>query len=273
MANLFSTNINSILNVTQDIANTGNCLVTQNTAAGNLIITQNASFGNISIIQNSTFGNVNITPTFNASWNIANTGNILITQNTATGNLSITQNLTVGNGIISSVMNVYGIIDANGSPTKNLVTTPFTGLSAFLTANTGRTSNATMNAENNLAITINETGVYLMGGNFEFNAKSNGFSGIQFDFGGGTAKVNAIAWGASGWVNGAPNTQPLITANNTALQFSNIDVTATRDFISIVGLITINATGTLIPRYAQKVSTANAANLAANSFWTLTKIG
>lgn len=173
---------------------------------------------------------------------------------------------------VTGNLSVTGIVSCNASPLVNTATRVYTGLAAFMTANTSRTSNVTMNAENNLAITLNETGVYSLTGVFLINAKSNGASGIQIDFGGGTATVNNISWGASGAINGVSNVSIRITANNTALSYATI-TSNTTDWIELTGFVQVNTTGTLIPRYAQVVSSANSANISANSFWELTKIG
>jgi len=279
MAILLSTNVSSILNVTGNIANTGNLYATQNIYTGNISVAQNASLGNLSITQNATFGNVNVA-NLNVTQNISNTGNLKVTQNTFTGNLAITQNLTAGNAVVSAALNVYSTFNANGSPTTNTTTRIETGLSAFLTANTQRTSCATITAENNLAITLNETGVYTLEAFFIFNSSTasaaNGAGGIKFDFGGGTATVNRATYGASGWVNSAQNTQAAVggTSGAQTLTYTTIDpATTATDWIYITGLIKTNVAGTVIPRYCQAASSANAANLSANSWWLLTKVG
>jgi len=70
MASLLSTNVNSILNVMANIANTGNLFVTQNTFTGNLSVTQNATFAN------ATVNSVNFIPVWtNMTVNNSGTGN------------------------------------------------------------------------------------------------------------------------------------------------------------------------------------------------------
>jgi hypothetical protein len=91
----------SSINVTSNIANVGNVLVTQNVAAGNIAITQNAAVGNITVTQNIATGNISVTG------NIA-AGNIAITQNASFGNISVTGSInTSPSSTISGTLKAY----------------------------------------------------------------------------------------------------------------------------------------------------------------------
>lgn len=126
------TNIRS-LNVTTNISNTGNLLVTQNTFSGNLAVTQNSSFGNISVTQNGSFGNINVTGiTANVKQNLIS-GNITATQNISTGNLSVTTNVTAAN----ITMNSVSFIPTWTSATVNATGTSVSGQNNFTGTITG----------------------------------------------------------------------------------------------------------------------------------------
>ena len=95
------------LNVSSNIANAGNILVSQNTVTGNLTVVQNVSSGNISaanisITSTANIGvlnvstSANVTGTINATANISS-GNVIVAQNIAGGNIAVTQNLSAGN--------------------------------------------------------------------------------------------------------------------------------------------------------------------------------
>lgn len=140
-------------------------------------------------------------------------------------------------------------------------------------ANTSRTSTTTMAVEANLTLTINETGVYLLGGILYVNRNTGtGNGGIKIDFGGGNCTVNSIYWSALGVINSAPNVANSVKVNTTAISFTTIANTKT-DWLSVTGILNINVAGTLIPRYAQFVSNVRPSNIAANSFLYLTKVG
>jgi hypothetical protein len=89
------------LNVSANISNVGNLLITQNTFTGNISV--------------ATLANV---VTLNVSANIANVGNLLVTQNTFTGNLSVTQNSTFGNVVFSNA-NTAGSLNVTGNLVVN----------------------------------------------------------------------------------------------------------------------------------------------------------
>lgn len=122
------------LNVSANIANAGNVLVTQNVYAGNLSITQNSSTGNLAAAnvvvtatvqgltltatQNTSTGNLSVTQNVSAgniaAANVTATATVqgltlTATQNTSTGNLSVTQNVSAGNVSISALMNVVNM--------------------------------------------------------------------------------------------------------------------------------------------------------------------
>jgi len=131
-----------------------------------------------------------------------------------------------------------------------------------------------MNAETNLTITINETGFYKLDALFLFNTpSSNGATGIKFDFGGGTAVINATpTLSFSGSVNNGSSFKPAVS---TPITYGVISTSPTIDWVKVNGLLQVNTAGTLIPRYAQGSAggSLNSASLLATSYWSLTKVG
>lgn len=103
---LFGTTANlSSLNVTGNIANTGNISVTQNIAAGNISITANISGSNLTLTQNSSVGNISVTQNVSA-------GNLSVTQNASVGNLSVTTTANAVNMNVSGRLTVVGASNA-----------------------------------------------------------------------------------------------------------------------------------------------------------------
>ena len=168
-----NTNLNlTSLNVTSNIANTGNLLVTQNTFSGNITVTQNTKSGNLAVTtlmntaslnvsanisntgnllvtQNTFTGNLAVTTlintsSINVSANISNTGNLLVTQNTFSGNLAITQNTKSGNLSITTLINTASL---NVSSTANVATMNILGI---LTANASPLTNLSTRAATGL---------------------------------------------------------------------------------------------------------------------------
>lgn len=177
---------------------------------------------------------------------------------------------------VAGTLNVStGSFSANNSPLSNIQTQVYTGISAFMKSNTSRTSTTALSAEANLALTVNETGIYVLGGLLYICRNTgSGNGGIKMDFAGGTALINLISWSALGSVNGASNIANAVHANTALMSFTVISNTATaNDWLSLTGIIQINSAGTIIPRYAQVVSNARSSNICANSYLTLTKIG
>jgi hypothetical protein len=114
LSNIAAANVVSI-NVSANIANAGNLLVTQNSFTGNLAVTQNTITGNLSV---STLANI-------ASLNAVTftTGAITSTQNTSTGNLAVTQNTSTGNLSVSTLANVTTLNVASNIAVGNLTIT------------------------------------------------------------------------------------------------------------------------------------------------------
>jgi hypothetical protein len=116
---LFGTTANlTSLNVTGNIANTGNILITQNTVTGNLTITQNTSGGNVSWSQNISAGNLSITQ--NVTAGNASIGNVVITATANAVNVNVSGKLTVtgaSNGEIDTLFldgtHAYSIVNGN----------------------------------------------------------------------------------------------------------------------------------------------------------------
>ena len=143
------------LNVSANISNAGNILVTQNIAAGNIAITQNASVGNLTITAALNVASLNV------SGNISNTGNLLVSQNTFTGNLSVTQNVSLGNVSVVTLaniptLNVTTVLAANGTlaaPSISFGAQTNTGI--YL----GGTNQLNIGSNGNLVVSIAQTAV------------------------------------------------------------------------------------------------------------------
>jgi hypothetical protein len=208
-----SVNIFSTLNVSANIANVGNLLVTQNTFTGNLRITtlantatlnvsaNIANVGNLLVTQNTFTGNLSITTlantaTLNVSANIANVGNLLVTQNTFTGNLSVTtlakisgNTINVGttasisvNGfsrMTNGLLFQWGNVAATSSNTTVTFPAAFTALYQ-VTATTNQTS-ATGTGAN-----VNCTPFIVTSNTTAFNVKTN------------SSTANTVNWMAIG---------------------------------------------------------------------------
>lgn len=135
----------SSLNVTSNIANVGNVLVTQNVAAGNIAITQNIAAGNIAVTQNISAGNLSVSQ--NASF-----GNVSITQNASFGNISVTGAIaTAPSSTITGTLKAYRDYLTNttstGATTVDLSTSNWfkytlSGSSTYTFSNAPATGNA-----------------------------------------------------------------------------------------------------------------------------------
>jgi hypothetical protein len=279
MALLVSTNVSGSLNVTANIANTGNLLVTQNTFTGNMNIAGICNIGN----GTAAYGFLNVTQ------NIANVGNLLVTQNTFTGNLSVT---TLTNVVTINVkttanvatLNVLGVLSANATPIINLSTRAMTALTCNLTAN-AQTANFT-NTTNILSCTFNEQGMYSIYGMIfygHYNASGQGANaaniGMNIAFGNsGTATVSSIKYAAHGRANGATIFSNLITTTAQSTIIPNTSGTIANstnntDYLVLTGYLNVSAVGTINIQIAS-VNSANAnLNVSTNTYIVYTKIG
>jgi len=132
VVNVGQTSVNifgAVLNVTSNISNVGNALVTQNVYAGNVIVTQNISGGNLSITQNAVFGNVNaVNVSLSSNLSVPNlvvtgsetTGNLTVTQNCNVISLSAVSNITANNLVVTGFVNI-GNVSLTGTLTADNV--------------------------------------------------------------------------------------------------------------------------------------------------------
>jgi hypothetical protein len=96
VAQLLSTNVAGTLNVTSNTV-TGNLTITQNTITGNLVVLTLMNVVTLNVSQNiSNVGNLLVTQ------NIAS-NNASFTMNVSTGNLSVTRNITAANITVNSI--------------------------------------------------------------------------------------------------------------------------------------------------------------------------
>lgn len=265
------------LNVSGNIANTGNLAVSQNTVTGNLTIVQNTVTGNVSV---TTLANV---ASLNVSANIANVGNLLVTQNSFTGNLSVTTlaNIATGNIVTANIGtgNFTGTVASIGSPLSNTVTREVTGLSCNLTANLVTNGNSAQT--NTLSVTFNETGLYqvegllLLGSN---NAANVANGGCNIAFGNtGTATIATVQYAVQGRANGVSIQSNLIrttaqTAVLTAAQNFSGSISA-NCYLVLTGYIKISGAGTVNIALASANSANLSFNLMPNTYVVYTKIG
>jgi hypothetical protein len=256
MAQLLNSNIVSILNVSGNIANTGNLAVTQNTVTGNLSVTTLA----------------NLT-TVNVSSNIANTGNLAVTQNTVTGNLSVT---TLAN---LAAVNVSGTLTAPASVPTNTETRVSSLLTANMTANVQTT--LTMTSTNVLSVTFNETGLYEIWGFIAFggNIKTTNVANLGMNVGfAGSATIGSIKYTAQGRANGVTVMPNLVTTGaqtaiipNTAGSIANS--TNNTDYLILAGVIRISAIGNVNLQFGAANTTNANLNLCSNCTIVYTKLG
>jgi hypothetical protein len=170
-------------------------------------------------------------------------------------------------------------LQAPASPVSNSNTTVMTGLAAYMRATTSCTSSSVFRSESNLTITVNETGVYKYDAGWFMYGSANGAGGFQFTInGGGSATINTGAIAVSSTNNHAytPGTEAIAGSSLGTIQYATgalATSVTTPDYVWLTGVITVNNSGTIIPQWAQIISTANATNLLANSFVMLTKIG
>jgi hypothetical protein len=180
---------------------------------------------------------------------------------------------TNGGGVRAANISNAGQLQVFTSKLTNTVTSVFTGVASFLTANTSRTSTASVSNEANLAVTLNEIGTYRLECLIMANATANGVGGLQFDFAGGTSNVAWFRTSYLGSVNGAVAGSSTHTTSSSAFSITALSVASIIDQMVVNGLVTIDSPGTFIFRYAQNSSAANATNLIANSYMILTKVG
>jgi hypothetical protein len=259
----------------------GNISTPQNTSTGNLTITTLANTVTLNVSQNAAVGNIsaaniNVSATINTAANLV-AGNISTPQNTSTGNLSVTQNTTTGNIVISTLantvtLNVSQNIFAPNCPMSNTITGVETGIGSVMTGNSTRTSTTALTAENNLSCTLGNTGVYALECliNYSGSNGASGLNGFKLSWG-GSCTVNTLSYSVVGTNNSVANisTRQLGFTNAVTTQYTTIGVS---DWVLIKGVLTINATGTFFPMYAQVVSNGNSVNIQSNSYIVLTRI-
>jgi hypothetical protein len=190
---------------------------------------------------------------------------------------------------ISSI-NCGGVISANTSPLTNVATQAVTGIYAF-NQDTGMalTSTTTLVPDQNLSISINETGNYKIDGFFGFYstaaaiAAANGVTKLTI---GGTAVIKSLMMGT---VSGSSGAGVSIGANTntatagittTAAANANVQVFVVQslkqyqpDVVIMSGFVQISTVGTLFPMWAPAVSTLNNITRSANCYFGVVKIG
>lgn len=232
--------------------------VISNTLASNLVTAANT----VAVYNNGTLAMPNANVNFNNS-------STIVVSSSANGATQVNVAFTFAQNA-----NLAGVVGANASPTTNTVTRVYTGVTTFLTAATARVSNSTINVEANLSMTVNEVGTYMLDGFLAFFASANGVGGMKWDLGGGTATVAKALFSGSGYVNGAQSNQGAQTAITGASAFTAVGTNSTNpDWVAINGMLQITGPGTVVLRYGQNSTTANAINLMANSFLSLAKVG
>lgn len=268
-----STNIGianlQFLNVSANIANTGNLLVTQNTVTGNLTVTQNVALGNLSITQNLSAGNLSIT-TLAVSANIANAGNVLVTQNTKSGNVIVSQNSSTGNLSVTQNASFGNISTANITTTAAInspyVATVNNGAVVLGTANINFNSTSTINVaiaangtnQANISLSANLAGITANpgGGNTQVQFNNNGALG-------GSANVTFNLNGNTFTVGSNTVTGNLTVSQNASIGNLTVSQNTTMGNVAITGNLIVTGVTTILNTTNMDVD-ANAIYLNAN---------
>ena len=262
------------LNVSSNIANTGNLSVTQNTVTGNLKVTTlfNVATANISSL--ALVANGTVTAPSLAFGAQTNTGLYLIT--TSTLGLTANGNL-VANFAQSSITFYSANINTPSAVLTNTATRVVTGTVGLKKSSTSCTSSTVLTTDNTLSITLDAGAYYEFEYYLTFYGTSNGAGGISFDMGGGTAGIITTC-----------SYQPYAGYGTSQLTSISTAITSVSSLQSVVPIGTSSSTpsyilgkgtlftvtgGTFAIRWAQSVSSANATNLAAPSYLKATKIG
>jgi hypothetical protein len=135
-------------------------------------------------------------------------------------------------------------------------------------ASNATNATATMSNLTDLTLTLEASGKYR--GTFSFLAKnSTAGEGIAIDFNGGAATVTSVQFGFTctppGVTLGTTNSAALATAI-TATTATTTDVWYTVNFI-----VTVNAAGTIIPRFSEVSHTSGTATVEAGSYSNVRK--
>jgi len=191
-------------------------------------------------------------------------GHLVFGTRTSISDIVPTTRLTIAN---------TGALQAPTSPLTNTTTQIATGMSVVMTSSGTTRSNSSLTTEANLAITINEAGVYELEGMLFFYELTSGAGGFLFDLDGGTANVTWISWGTEGYVGG-PVANAAGLGLTSSFGYTSISTSATSpSWVKISGTLNSANSGTFIPRWGQSVTNANVTNLLQGSRIKLMKIG
>lgn len=196
----------------------------------------------------------------------SNTGAFGVTSLTATASVTATTHIPTGssaptNGLYLPAANTVGI--ATNSALKFSIDTngvPFVSSTSRVTSTFSVTNSSTLAAITGLSATLQSAKTYW----FECHlfTTSNTAGGIKVDFNGGTATATAVIMDALGGDSGG-TAAVRATSLATTLQAVTGITTA---MVQIWGLITVNAGGTLIPRFAQQTNNGSASTVAIGSY-------
>ena len=299
MAFLISTNVAGSLNVTANIANTGNLLVTQNTFTGNLAVTAliNAVTLNVSTNANVAALNVgglantitlNVSSNANVSYlnvsNLINTSVLNVSTNANVAALNVAGLANAGTLNVAGTSNLasincLGTLAANASPLINLATRGMTGLANNTIANIVTTN---LPVTNVFTTSFNEAGMYSIEGMIFYGFNSTIVTpntsnvGMNATFN-GSATIASVKYAITGRANGTTLVSNLITTKAQTALIPNTqgyaNSTNNTDYLVLTGYLNVSAAG-LVNIQFNGINTANAnLNVCTNSYVVYTKIG
>lgn len=165
-----------------------------------------------------------------------------------------------------------GLVKASSSPLAKATTQVFTGVGGYRTADTTANS-ATLAADTDLTLTVNETGHYRIDIELSFYEATLGSGGFQFDLNSGTATIGSffldvIGFGTALFGNAG------ITSVATATGIGTVVTSSTApSWIKATGYVNISGAGTIAIRWAQNTLLAiDPTTLKKGSSFTLTKL-
>lgn len=225
--------------------------------------------------------------TNNNSYTFGSTGVATFSGAIVTPRVVVNGSTVPANGIYLPAANTVGIstntavrvtIDATGnvaaatSPLSKSITQVFTGVAGYRTADTTANS-ATLAADTDLTLTVNETGHYKIDIELSFYEATLGSGGFQFDLNSGTATIgtfwlNVIGFGTALFGNAG------ITSVATATGIGTVVTSNTApSWIKATGYVNITGAGTLAIRWAQNTLLAiDPTALKKGSSFVLTKV-
>lgn len=194
------------------------------------------------------------------------------------GNITTTRKFLnqTGGGAVSAAplwsALVAADIPALTTAISKTATNVFTGVGGYRTADTTANS-ATLAADTDLTLTVNETGHYRINIELSFYEATLGSGGFQFDLNSGTATIGSffldvIGFGTALFGNAG------ITSVATATGIATVVTSSTApSWIKATGYVNISGTGTIAIRWAQNTLLAiDPTTLKKGSSFTLTKL-